>query len=543
MLFVVQASMTIFAQDTQGFFLNNQHPGKAIIPSFKKIKTTAAKATINIEVNVADTIATVSKYLFGNNTNQWMGQIVTEPVLLNHLKTLSPNILRYPGGNISNIFFWDAGPTSFPKDLPDVVLYGDDEKRGKKYFYGGKDSKPSTFSVDNYYKLLQQTNCTGTICVNAGYARYGTGVNPIATAAHYAADWVRYDKGRTKFWEVGNEDYGAWQAGYKIDTTKNKDGQPEITNGELYGKIFNVFSDSMRFAAREIGSEIFIGATIIELHKNKKTDKAIEKSWNSGFFKSAKNTADFFVIHSYYTPYQKNSNPYEILQTATTITDSMMQYLKNMIKENNVLLKPVALTEWNIFAEGSKQQTSFVAGIHAAIALGEMIKNKYGMACRWDMANGYANGNDHGLFNKGDEPGIPKWHPRPAYYYQYYFQKYFGNKMLANSCNDTSIIVYASSFADGKKGLIIINKDTTAKTFAVHFNHQQKNAGKLYGYTLTGGNDNGYFSQKVFINGVSGTFTAGGPDNFKSIPAWSYSFNNEIKIDLPAMAVEYILIN
>jgi len=164
---------------------------------------------------------------------------------------------------------------------------------------------------------------------------------------------------------------------------------------------------------------------LLSCQKNKKFDKEVDKNWNSGFFASAKNAADFFIIHSYYTPYQKDSKPDEILQSATTVTNNMMQYMKEMCDENKVLLKPIALTEWNIFAEGSKQQTSYIAGMHAAIVLGEMIKNKYGMACRWDLANGYENGNDHGLFNKGDEPGVPKWNPRPAYYYLYYFQKIF----------------------------------------------------------------------------------------------------------------------
>ena len=56
-----------------------------------------------------------------------------------------------------------------------------------------------------------------------------------ATAAHLAADWVRYDNGRTKYWEIGNEDNGTWEAGYRIDLHNNHDGQPQIITGDLYG--------------------------------------------------------------------------------------------------------------------------------------------------------------------------------------------------------------------------------------------------------------------------------------------------------------------
>jgi len=76
--------------------------------------------------------------------------------------------------------------------------------------------------------MLSQTNNTGIITVNYGYARYGTGPDPANTAAHYAADWVRYDNGRTKYWEIGNESARSMQAGFRINTAANQDGQPEI---------------------------------------------------------------------------------------------------------------------------------------------------------------------------------------------------------------------------------------------------------------------------------------------------------------------------
>src|SRR5882672_8370841 len=36
----------------------------------------------------------------------------------------------------------------------------------------------------------------GIITVNYGYARYGKGPSPVQTAAHLAAQWVRYDQGK-----------------------------------------------------------------------------------------------------------------------------------------------------------------------------------------------------------------------------------------------------------------------------------------------------------------------------------------------------------
>ena len=213
-----------------------------------------------------------------------------------------------------------------------------------------------------------------------------------------------------------------------------------------------------------------------------------------------------------------------------------------MARENNVKLKPVALTEWDIFAEGSKQQTSYINGMHAAIVLGELAKQKYGMACRWDLANGYNNGNDHGLFNKGDEPGMPKWSARPVYYYMYYFQQFFGDKVLAASSNDINVLVYASTFSDGKLGIVLINKDSTDKIVSIHFNHSM-NTKNVYSYTITAGNDKEPFSQKIMINGVGSSLPAGGPEDFKNIKADLSSFKDEIKMAVPGKAVQYLLVN
>jgi hypothetical protein len=58
---------------------------------------------------------------------------------------------------------------------------------------------------------------------------------------------------------------------------------------------------------------------------------------------------------------------------------------------------------------------SQVAGMHAILVLNELLKNKYGFAARWDLSNGWDNGNDHGLYNAGDEPDAVKWNPRPAF--------------------------------------------------------------------------------------------------------------------------------
>lgn len=530
------------AQDPLGCFLEGFQKKNAVFPTYENHNQVEVFPTVTVTIDCTDTLAKVSKYIYGNNANPYMTQIVTEPVLLGHIKKLSPNIIRFPGGNLSSIFFWNSPKDQPPADAPSMIAGSDGILANAGYWYG-KNTESWTLSVDNYYKLLTQASSTGMITVNYGYARYGTGPAPVTTAAHYAADWVRYDNGRTKYWEIGNESNGTWQAGYRINRLVNQDGQPDTISGSLYGEHFKIFADSMRAAASAKGNQIFIGA---QLMANDATNSwnPPDRTWNQGFFSKAGNAADFFIIHSYYTPYNENSSPSVILGTGQTETKNMMDFLKANTSSNGVEMKPVALTEWNIFATGSKQMCSYINGMHAALVLGELIKQEYGQASRWDLANGYSGGNDHGLFNNKDEPGVPDWNPRPAFFYMYYFQKYFGNHLLKSTVTgNQSIVCYASSFSSGEIGVVIINKGTTGEV--IKFDIPGFGYGnRFYMHTLRGGTDNGSFSQKVYVNNQPPDNLTGGPINDLSyLKAWSDVIKRPVTIYSPAYSVQYVLID
>ncbi|MDB5120844.1 MAG: hypothetical protein JWN56_2062 [Sphingobacteriales bacterium] len=525
---------------TAGFFLNDWTARTFSTPDSKDAAKPTAAVTTTVTVDVSKVITKVSKYVFGNNTNPYIGQMVTETSLINNLKTLSPNIIRFPGGNISSIYIWNKASGQRPADAPEKLLNAEGLSQDAGYWYG-KNNDSWTLSVDNYYAMLQQTQSTGIITVNYAYARYSTSANPVAAAAHLAADWVRYDNGRTKYWEVGNESNGTWQAGHRIDLSLNKDAQPEIITGALYGKHFKVFADSMKKAAQEIGTTIYIGAQLLQ-EAPASWSPATDKTWNQGVFAEAGNAPDYNIIHSYYTPYNTNSNAADILNTGVKVTQDMIDYVKQSGTTGAINQRPVALTEWNIFATGSKQMVSNVAGMHASIVLGELIKNNYGMASRWDIANGYDNGDDHGMFSLGEAAsGDSKWNPRPVFYHMYYFQKYFGDRMVTSTVQGNSdILSYASSFSSGEAGAVVINKGTSTQVVEIKIANFLPGT-KYYYYTLTGGDDNGEFSRKVLINGNGPSGNAGGPSSYASIAANSALIAGGIKISVPSRSIVYLV--
>jgi len=512
-------------------------PKSATIPtSFEEAAPAPGIKAVDVSINFSNRISKVSRFVYGNNANCYTGWMQKEVALMKNINNLKMGVMRIPGGSLSDVFFWNRKGVydnytlkSFDPPLTDIpsTISPWVGKRVQSF-------EAWAMGVDQYYQMMQMTESTGMVTVNYGYARYGTSSNPVAQAAHLAADWVRYDNGKSKFWEIGNEVSGSWEAGYEIDMALNKDGQPKRITGDLYGKHALIFIDSMKTAAKQIGKEIFIGVVC-----DQETNKEMP-NWNKELMTRVGGKVDFYIVHSYFTPYQENSTPEVILNSPLKVAN-----YKSFVKTDLVLQgkpdAPVFLTEWNIFAEGSKQAVSHINGMHATLILGELIKNSYVAAVRWDLANGYNNGNDHGLFSTGDEPGVTKYAPRPSFFNLYYFQKYFGDMMVEATTNSSNTVAYASLFSTGEAGIVLVNKNNFDQTVELNLKNF-KPGNRFYYHTLTGGTDNGNFSRKVYVNGQTSSEIAGGPENYESIKPKSTLISGNIKVSLPKYSVTHLLV-
>ncbi len=523
---VMVCTTSLFAQ-SQNCFLDDFTPKNATIP----ISATADKTTNSTTVTVtlsADTLGKISKYVFGNAIASWMGNTTGDATFVGNTQLLNPSLIRYPGGSWSNNFFWDGLPT----DLPDSIY---DSSGNKVTFFpiSGKNDWPTT--TDNYYILRQQTGSQGLITVNYAYARYGLSNDPVAQAAHLAADWERYDNGRTKFWEIGNENAGPWESSWKIDTNTNKDGQPEIITGQLYGQHFRVFADSMRAAAAEVGATIYIGAQV--LHFDGTTSwNPVDRTWNSGVFSEVGDAADFYVMHNYFG---KDSNVDNLLSIAASEPKNNIDFIGQDIIDKNAFPKPVAITEYNMDGNtaGSGALHSYINGMQATILFNELIKNNYGLGSRWLLASG-----EDGMFYQGSNSSL-LWQPRPAFYYAYYTQKFTGDHVIPATSDNSNVLAYASRFASGETGVVLVNKGSSAQVVQIDLNNIGVGT-RYYDYSLTGGTDNGDFSLYVSVNGVSPSGTQWGPRaTLETIPANAYSTGQAIKLDVPARSVQFVMID
>ena len=171
----------------------------------------ASNSTVNINVNLSNQIGNVLPTHFSANLTHFLGESsLNETDFMDNLNNLGDVFFRYPGGNGSNQFFWDG-------NVPSSIL-NDDQITVNDLIDGtGWRISPDEFSN----VLIQTKNGQGIIAVNASYARYGTAQNAIQVAAGYAADFIEHMNNNLnaniKYWEVGNENYGPWQAGHAME--------------------------------------------------------------------------------------------------------------------------------------------------------------------------------------------------------------------------------------------------------------------------------------------------------------------------------------
>ena len=132
---------------TIGFFGDAWKAKSFIAPAVLDGSVPSVAPTDSLTIDVNKVLVKVPPYVYGNNSNLWMGQIVTQPALMQYITDLSPNIIRGPGGSISDVYFWngtDASPA--PPDAPANLLNSGGTAGAAGYWYGG-NAASWTFSL------------------------------------------------------------------------------------------------------------------------------------------------------------------------------------------------------------------------------------------------------------------------------------------------------------------------------------------------------------------------------------------------------------
>jgi hypothetical protein len=485
----------------------------------------ASGNTVSVTVNVDDTTNKVLPTIFSNNLPAWRASLLYEKDIIDHIKRANFKTMRIPGGNWSSNWFWDGtnhwdgsnqdGYSGTLKDFDDTKNYLDVIK-----------SRPTTkwsLTSDQMLTICKNWGAEPQICVNYALARYIDAPDAVQQAAHYAAEWVRHVKAlgiKVKYWEIGNEHYGSWQSGYKVDG--------ETLTGTEYGKDACVFIDSMKAADPTI--KVGIGLNTGKEH------------WIPNFsvdaIKAAGDKADFIIIHDYFT-WAKEPNDVTYSEILNAIPQIGSDY--NLIQQrvNSYTSKdymPVAMTEYHYVA--GLKETEGIATLFFAHALGEYITKNYGLVNYWDIQNG-SGADDHGMFTYG-ESGVDDNIPHPSFFPYYFYNKMFGDVLTPSTCDNDSVFVYSSRFSNDYAGVVVINQTESQKSVTIDIPGYSI-SDTVYRYELS---TDALSSRKIYINGeTSDDGELYAPRDYETIAPYMQTVtDNAIKTGIREYSVNYFVV-
>ena len=349
------------------------------------------------------------------------------------LKAWHPGLVRIPGGSWSDEYFWNGNGVMKWEKSQLSGGYQFNQNVDKRKFINGKwtvdyskyapgfrvnkDKTISDFHGNFDIKRMQDyiTKIIGTkvlVTVNAG-----TGTPAMA------AEWVKWSNKKEayniKYWEVGNELEGAWEAGHFLS-----DGR-EMT-GKIYAQRFANFAKAMK----KVDPSIKVGGA---------TGGDSDSGFTEAMLKYAGEYVDFVSFHYY--PERQSLITDEQLFGHIFRLGTAIKHFKNMInkyQKNRADKIEIGITEWNCKLPEDRQTGDITSGLWTALFVGEMMKTGVSFANQWDIFTQKKKGGHCALHFTGDRV-IPK-----SQYWAFW---------LWNNCMDDNLI---KSEVRGNKKLHVI---------------------------------------------------------------------------------------
>ncbi len=450
----------------------------------------------------------VRKTHFGYTHNHFLGDdSATDSLIVSRSKAIGPAFIRFPGGNGANRYFWDGNPPALIRQ-DDVVTASD-----------LIDPGGASMGTEELFLLCDSTGGEPVFVVNFSFSRYGWGQNRVEQAASYAANWVRYVNqtlGRyVQYWEIGNENYGDWQAGSMVEG--------ELLTGEMYGQIFRVFADSMK----AVDPTIQLGAVIYPIDEQ-------YDDWTAQVLPEVENDADFLIVHDYFewAPNENNITYNEMMGSIIEVSENAesVATMVDLYTEKPEGYFPVAFTEFN--SNTGHREVAMANALFISRVLLEQIMEGFEMSMIWNIqGNVSEDGGSHGLLNQ-NSPNLPDGAPRPAYYTYWLLQKYLGQSIDRLETNVSQVSAYETTHSNGAKGGILVNSGPSSRTLS--WPSPSSSFPFIHWHILSA---EGEADKSITVNGIGSPYAEGGPLNPQSIVGFGALTPDTVTFTLPPYSI------
>lgn len=324
---------------------------------FKKpAAETAGAYQAQITVRVQEQGRVIPAGLFGTNL-QWENEgdgllrgrkdSTIPAMLIEDIRALRPDSIRFPGGLLANTYRWKSG-------------IGKREARAKGLNFGGQPVA-SAFGTDELIPLLAATGAAPLITVNVG------------AGASEAADWVEYWNGapgsrwgkerqknvgvkppRAVYWEIGNELYTP--------------GHPGHLSAEAYAAQVNEFAVAMK----QRDPAIKIGATLEGAFQEAVWMVQVIPdltTWNERVLKALGPEVDFLSLH-FYVPFDKlprEDDLNRLVWAGPVAFERTVSRIREQARKHGHPDLEIAVTEFGTFFDEKVSLSERIAGTENAL--------------------------------------------------------------------------------------------------------------------------------------------------------------------------------
>ena len=404
--------------------------------AFLTLHCSAIAASATVEIKPGKVIATDTGHrLLGSNIGLWYENQELEDLEKSSLyKQWAPSIIRFPGGSWSDEIYWNGTGvrkgTAFDLSKKQADGWDIDYSQWSPGFRINADQSLHEFHGHTTLPVLHQfavdNKCEAIVTVNAG----------TGTAA-MAAEWVRWANKKmgynVKYWEVGNELEGEWEAGHiRPDGTK--------MDAKKYAAIYLEFAKAMK----AVDPTIKVGGP---------TNSNDSVVFTEELIKQAGEHIDFISFHTYPVD-GKNTNVAKIFKdservgkTVTQIRSWLEKYQPKRASEIEI-----GITEWHVQVHENDNTCNLLSGLWSARFIGEMFNSKVDFANQWDLFSTTETGG-HGLFQKGGEIT-----PRASYWAMWLWAQHLGETLTESKVTGSNDLKSYATMKDGKPAILLINQ-------------------------------------------------------------------------------------
>jgi hypothetical protein len=388
----------------------------------------AAAAEVAVTVNVRGGLAAMPETGLGVNDAIWDAQLGTAAVS-DLMKAAGVRVKRYPGGSYGDIYHW------------------------KDHTAPGGYVAPDT-DFDTFMASVQRIGAEPMIIAN-----YGTGT------PEEAADWVRYanvtKKYGTRYWVVGNENYGNGHYGAQWEADDHPDKSPAA-----YARGVVAFADAMKAA----DPSIKVGAvlTMPANWPDALVGEGDEGTWNQTVLSIAGSKIDFVDVHWY----PGGGTAAEALDKSAHIDDAVYLLREQIRRYAGGRNLGISLTETNVGVGPNTQPGAlFLADVYSGL-----LENGVFTVNWWNVHNGidkvstvagYTDYGDFGMLSSGTctaDGSVcePPLNTPFAPYHGLSMMNLFvrpGDRFVQAGTDDPLVAAHAARRPNGDLAVLLLNKD------------------------------------------------------------------------------------